>query len=96
MLTISYVKENVLKLLPVDSDLYSEQLDILVAGAMSKLKNEGIDVSKIGEGSTKALDYCICVSYQVAMDIDADVDHARLMQQYITRVNTLRTSICIG
>lgn len=93
MITKEYVKANVLKLLPIDSELYEDKVDILVDGAMNKLKNEGVDSINIDSDTSASLDYCICVSYQVAMDIDADVDHARLMQQYITRVNTLRTSL---
>lgn len=93
MLSKDYVKTKVTSLLPVDSDLYTTQLDILVQGAMSKLRNEGIDSRYIEEGEANALDYCICVSYQIAIDLDANADQNRLMQQYITRVNTLRTSL---
>lgn len=95
MLSKDYVIGKVSSLLPIDSDLYINQVDILVDGAMSKLKNEGIDCDLIEEDTPSALDYCICASYQVAMDIDAEVDHSRLMQQYITRVNTLRTSLIV-
>lgn len=93
MLTSTFVKNKVIKLLPIDSDLYSDQLEILVKGAMSKLKNEGVDASVINETDDNALDYCICVSYQLAIDLDADADVERLMKQYITRVNTLRLAL---
>lgn len=95
MLSKEYIKSKVVALLPIDSEMYASQLDILVEGAMSKLKNEGVDSNFINEGDSNALDFCICVSYQVAMDIDADADHQRLMQQYTTRVNTLRTSLIV-
>lgn len=92
MLTNGYVKDKVVSLLPIDSDMYSDQLDILVAGAISKLLNEGIP-NNFTEGDNNALDYCICVAYQVALDLDLDLDINRLEKQYITRVNTLRLSI---
>lgn len=93
MLSVDYVKENVIKLLPIDSSLYDDQIEILVTASMNRLMNEGVDFNKIDEESSTALDYVVCCSYQVAMDIDMDVDTARMTQQYITRVNTLRTAL---
>lgn len=93
MLSNDYIKSKVIALLPIDSELYADQLDILVGGAVNKLLNEGIDSSTLNEGTNVAFDYCICVAYQVACDMDADVDIARMHNMYISRVNTLRTSL---
>lgn len=93
MLTNDFVKSQVIKLLPIDSNLYADQVDILVGGAMNKLKNEGINTESICEGTNASFDYCICCAYQVAIDIDADIDMDRLYKMYISRVNTLRTCI---
>lgn len=95
MLSKDYIIDKVVSLLPIDSETYAKQVDILVDGAMSKLKSEGVDSIYIEEDSSQALDYCVCVSYQVSMDIDADVDYERVMKQYVTRVNTLRTSLIV-
>ena len=92
MLSNEYIIENVTKLLPIDSSAYEDQMTILVGGAVNKLKNEGIDNIFV-EGTNLAFDYIICVSYQVASDLDLDVDLARLRSQYITRVNTLRCCV---
>lgn len=93
MIDINYVKENVIKLLPIDSSLYADSLDILIGGAMNKLANEGINADVIDADTNCALDYIVCCSYQVLMDLDADIDAERMTRQYITRVNTLRTSL---
>lgn len=92
MLTNEYIKEKVVALLPIDSDMYAEQVDILLGGAINKLFNEGIP-NEFTEGDNSALDYCICIAYQVALDLDLDLDIGRLEKQYITRVNTLRLSL---
>ena len=92
MLTNGYIKDKVIALLPIDSDMYNTQLDILVGGAISKLLNEGLP-NNFNEGDNNALDYCICVAYQVALDLDLDLDISRLEKQYITRVNTLRMAL---
>lgn len=92
MLSNEYIRDKVVTLLPIDSDMYEAQLDILVGGAISKLLNEGI-INDFTEGENNALDYCVCVAYQVALDLDLDLDIARLEKQYITRVNTLRLSL---
>ena len=93
MLDKNYIKEKVVSLLPIDSTMYNDQIDILVGGAISKLKNEGIDNVVIDEDSNQSDDYCICCAYQVAVDLDLDLDINRLEKMYLTRVNTLRTSL---
>lgn len=99
VLTNNYIKTQLKKILPIgETDIFDDQLDILVGGAISKLLSEGIDreaVDKQGnyifpEGSDKAFDYIICISYQVLKDMDLDVDMNFMTEQYITRINTLR------
>lgn len=101
-LTVDYIKQKAFELLPISIDaLYDTQFDILISGAINKLRSEGIDylaVDKEGEliftqGSFEGLEYCICVSYQLLKDIDLDTDMNFMTEQYITRVNTLRCSI---
>lgn len=92
MLKRDYITDVVVNLLPIDSDMYAKQLEILVGGAMSKLENEGVP-NAFSPCDNSALDYCICVAYQVALDLDLDIDIDRMYRQYLTRVNTLRMSI---
>lgn len=91
--TIDQIVADVKQVLPIyDTTLYNEQLNILVQGAVSKLKNEGI--SNQFEYQTSAYyDYLTCIRYQVALDMDLDIDMERLKAQYITRVNTLRCTL---
>ena len=90
MLKNDYIINNVMKLLPIDSALYEDQIKILVGGAINKLKNEGVENS-FEKDTNEAFDYIICLSYQIAMDLDLDIDLERMKKQYISRVNTLRT-----
>lgn len=92
MLSDTYIAENVTKLLPIDSSMYEDQLDILIGGAVNRLKNEGVD-NIYTEDTNEAKDYIVCLSYQVAMDLDLDIDLERMKKQYISRVVTLRESI---
>ena len=98
-LTNDYIKTQVKKILPIgDTDIFDDQLDILVGGAVSKLHSEGIDMlakDKQGEyifqqGGDKAYDYIVCAGYQILKDMDLDVDMNFMTEQYITRINTLR------
>lgn len=110
VLTPSAVKAKVVKLLPItDIDVYSDQLDILVSGAISKLEGEGLPLNAktkagvyyfsdgTGEGETPFAgdNYCACASYQVLKDMDYDVDMNFMTEQYITRVNTLRCNLSL-
>lgn len=90
--TTSQIIDDIKKVLPIyDDTLYNDQLAILVKGAIHKLENEG--VSNSYEYQSEAYyDYIVCLRYQVACDMDLDIDIARLREQYITRVNTLRTA----
>lgn len=89
-LTDAFIEDNVKELLPINSNVYNTQLDILVKGAKSKLKNEGVD-NVFNQSDDVAMDYIICIAYQVAKDMDFDMDFNKTNEQYITRVNTLRT-----
>lgn len=91
--TIDQIVSDVKSVLPIyeDTDLYDTQLMILVSGAISKLEREG--VRNMFEPQSEAyFDYITCLRYQVASDMDLDIDLTRMKEQYITRVNTLRCS----
>lgn len=93
MLSNSYITNKVKVLLGIeDTTLYDARLEMLVGGAISKLENEGIE-NVFDEGSNLAFDYLICLSYQVALDLNLDIDLQTFYVQYITRVNELRCSI---
>lgn len=88
--TIDQIIKDVKQVLPIyDTDLYDDQLNILVQGAISKLENEGVP-NEFEYNSLRYYDYLTCIKYQVALDMDLDIDMERLKAQYITRVNTLR------
>lgn len=98
-LTNEYIKDQVKKILPIGgTDIFDDQLDILVGGAISKLESEGLSVNakdKNGDdiftdADNRSYDYIICVAYQLLKDLDLDVDMNFMTEQYITRVGTLR------
>ena len=98
----TYIMTNVKKLLPLgNTEIFDDQLDILIGGAINKLLGEGIDINakdKNGadifeQGSNIAKDYVICVSYQLMKDLDYDVNMDYLTEQYITRIGTMRCYI---
>lgn len=97
-----YVLANVKKILPLgDTDIFNDQLDILVGGAINKLVSEGIDIDAVDregnyifqQGSRMSKDYIICVGYQIMKDMDYDVNMDYLTEQYITRIGTMRCTI---
>lgn len=91
--TLDQIVADVKNVLPIyDTNLYDSQLNILCAGAISKLENEGIE-NTFEYDSNEYYDYLTCVRYQVACDMDLDIDIERMKEQYITRVNTLRCSL---
>lgn len=91
--TIDQIVYDVKQVLPIyDTELYNTELLYAVKGAVSKLENEG--VPNVFEPNTfRYYDYLTCIRYQVAVDMDLDIDIERLKSQYITRVNTLRCSL---
>lgn len=101
-LSNQYIKDQVVKILPIgDTNIFDDQLDILVGGSISKLESEGVDVNAkdkneidiFTEGSNKTFDLIACVAYQVLKDLDLDVDMNFMTEQYITRIGTLRSYI---
>jgi len=101
-LTNQYIESQVKKILPIgETDIFDDQLEILVGGAISKLISEGLDVEAkdrdgnylFNEGDNRAYDYICCVAYQVLKDLDLDVDMNFMTEQYITRVGTLRSYV---
>lgn len=100
-ITLDYIMPRVKELLPFingEEELYDNQLDILISGAIGKLRGEGIDIeAKDKEGdyifqedTYNSNDYIVCLTYQIIKDMDFDSDYDFLTEQYITRVNTLR------
>lgn len=93
MATLQQITNDIKSVLPIyDTELYDNQLMILTSGAIAKLEHEGIPNSFV-YGANEYYDYIVCLRYQVACDMDLDIDIARLKEQYITRVNTLRCSL---
>lgn len=93
--TIDQIITDVKKVLPIydnEDGLYNDQLQIIVHGAVHKLEIEGIP-NEFDYQTSAYYDYITCVRYQVAQDMDLDVDIERLKAQYITRANTLRCSL---
>ena len=91
--TISQIINDVKSVLPIyDTSLYDEDLNIIVNGAVAKLKDEGV-ANVFDYQSPDYYNYITCVRYQVASDMDLDIDLERLKAQYITRVNTLRCTL---
>ena len=90
MATLQQITNDVKAVLPIyNTTLYDTELNILVSGAIAKLEHEGIG-NVFEHGTNNYYDYIVCVRYQVACDMDLDIDISRLKEQYITRVNTLR------
>lgn len=98
-LSNEYIQSQVIKVLPIgETDIFDDQLDILIGGAVSKMISEGVDVEAkdkedndlFVEGSNRSKDYIMCIAYQLIKDMDLDVDVNFLTEQYITRVGTLR------
>lgn len=98
MLSNSYLQSKVKILLGIeDTTLYDARLEMLVGGAVAKLEGEGVEndfTQPTGNNplDNLAMDYLICISYQVALDLNLDIDLQTFYVQYITRVNTLRCS----
>lgn len=104
VISIDAIKSQIITLLPFtedSEDFYDNQLDILIKGAISKLRGEGVDIEAqdsngdyfFTEDSYNTSDYIVCLAYQILKDMDFDVDYNFMTEQYITRVNTLRCFI---
>lgn len=91
--TIDQIIADVRKVLPIyDTNLFDDDLRIIVNGAVHKLEIEGVP-NKFDYQTPAYYDYVTCIRYQVASDMDLDIDIERLKAQYITRANTLRCSL---
>lgn len=91
--TIDQIIADVRTVLPIyDTELFDDDLRIIVNGAVHKLEIEGIP-NVFDYQAPAYYDYVTCIRYQVASDMDLDIDIERLKAQYITRANTLRCSL---
>lgn len=91
--TIDQIIADVKTVLPIyDTTLYNDDLKIIVNGAVHKLEIEGIP-NAFDYQTSAYYDYVTCIRYQVASDMDLDIDIERMKAQYITRANTLRCSL---
>lgn len=91
--TIDQIVDDVKKVLPIyDTNLFNDDLKIIVNGAVHKLDIEGVP-NHFDYQTPAYYDYLTCIRYQVACDMDLDIDIERLKAQYITRANTLRCSL---
>lgn len=91
--TIDQLVNDVKQVLPIyDTTLYDAELNIIVQGAIHKMEIEGVP-NEFDYQTPAYYDYLTCLRYQVASDMDLDIDIERLKQQYITRLNTLRCSL---
>lgn len=91
--TIDQIINDVKTVLPIyDTSLYDADLNIIVNGAIAKLNDEGV-ANVFEYGTPDYFNYLTCLRYQVASDMDLDIDLERMKAQYITRVNTLRCSL---
>lgn len=91
--TIDQLVNDVKQVLPIyDTTLYDAELNIIVQGAIHKMEIEGVP-NEFDYQTPAYYDYLTCLRYQVASDMDLDIDIDRLKQQYITRLNTLRCSL---
>lgn len=91
--TIEQIRDDIKKVLPIaDTEAYNEELLILTAGAINKIEKEGVP-NLFDYGTPSYYDYVCCLRYQVASDMDLDIDIERLRVQYLARVNTLRCTL---
>ena len=91
--TIDQIITDVRTVLPIyETELFDDDLRIIVNGAVHKLEIEGVP-NVFQYKSPAYYDYITCIRYQVASDMDLDIDIERLKAQYITRANTLRCSL---
>lgn len=99
VLSNEYIAEKAKKILPLgDTDIFDDQIDILVGGALSKMESEGVPIDSkdrdgnliFTEDANKTYDFVCCVAYQLLKDLDLDVDMNFMTEQYITRLGTLR------
>lgn len=101
MLSNEYLMEQSKVLLGIDdTEMYDARLKLLIGGAINKLANEGIaNDDNFADGTEEeplsdlSMNYLICISYQLALDLNLDIDLQTFYVQYITRVNQLRCCV---
>lgn len=72
-----------------DTDIYDEELEMFIDLEKAKLKRTGFPVPETIATNDLNI-YAVILSYNVAINLNVDVDTARLQTLYMTSVNTLR------
>ncbi len=75
-----------------DTNIYDEELVMYIDLEKAKLQRAGIPVPEIIADNEINI-YAVILSYKVAINLNVEVDIARLEALYITSVNTLRSGI---
>lgn len=94
--TVAEILPKVKELLEIQFNDFDARLEILIPASMSKLDNEGVTYLKID--TTKEFlfnDYVLCITTQIAQELDLGIDIANLIRQYNNRVTTLREALSL-
>lgn len=83
--------EQIKILLEIDGNAFDEKLNILIPSAKSKLKIEGVEEVLIN--ASKYEMYLVCVSYEVAKNLDIGNNFELNNALYSTYVEQLRSDI---
>ncbi|MEG0093157.1 MAG: hypothetical protein RR945_02125 [Erysipelotrichaceae bacterium] len=95
MLSDEFILEKIKLILEYDdTEAFDEKLKVLIQGTIGKLENEGVKniYNEKSEDVYKAVDYVVCIAYQVAVDGQLDIDYDKLNRMYTSRVISLRCS----
>ena len=91
---MDYLIELVKTYLDIQTTAYDMKIMMLTSAAKSKLKNEGIPYfEKTAENNDIYMDYAVCISCQVAKDLDIDVDLDKLDRLYLQRLIPLKEAV---
>lgn len=72
-----------------DTELFDNKLsNLLIPASIVKLQIEG--VKEIETTNEYYSFYCICVAYNVALNMNLDINQSTLQRLYLTSVNSLR------
>lgn len=82
------IKTSIKILLHLETDEYDDELAIYIPSAISKTEKAGLDSETFTENEWKL--YVVILAYEVALNIDIDVDINRLLQLYLTNIIILR------
>ena len=80
--------EKVKSFLDIETSAYDSKLSMLVSGAKGKLTSEGVTIPEVDHEMFDS--YAICVSCQVAKELDLDVDFDKLDRLYMQRIIPLK------